>query len=140
MIIYLSAISTCPIYIFSGHKLRIESFKEHDCKLSQEIVDLIDREADLLMRGVKEDNLEGLRKRISTLFLQYCKTPAFNPEAARLIKVPQDPSTLRKGVYHCPSCGLYLPSTEFPLSSNSASPGCNRFQTFAPLSLIWFQL
>jgi hypothetical protein len=30
---------------------------------------------------------EGLRKRIATLFLQYCKTPLFNPEAARLIKV-----------------------------------------------------
>ena len=108
--------------------------KEHDCKLTQEIIELIDREADLLMRGVKESNLEGkeknslryqilvwwkkglwlwscqtcsfcilkvisqnwthsavvfpgLRKRILTLFLQYCKTPLFNPEAARLIKV-----------------------------------------------------
>ena len=39
------------------------------------------------MRGVKESNLEGLRKRISTLFLQYIKTPTFNPEAARLLKV-----------------------------------------------------
>jgi hypothetical protein len=31
--------------------------------------------------------LVGLRQRISTLFLQYCKTPLFNPEAARLLKV-----------------------------------------------------
>ncbi len=50
-------------------------------------MELIDREADLLMRGVNEANLEGLRKRISTLFLQYCKTPVFNPEIARLLKV-----------------------------------------------------
>jgi hypothetical protein len=55
--------------------------------LTQEIIELIDREADLLMRGVKESNLDGLRKRISTLFLQYIKTPTFNPEAARLLKV-----------------------------------------------------
>ncbi len=55
--------------------------------MTQEIVELIDREADLLMRGVKESNLDGLRKRISTLFLQYCKTPIFNPEIARLLKV-----------------------------------------------------
>ena len=48
---------------------------------------MIDREADLLMRGVREGNLEGLRKRISTLFLQYIKTPTFNPEAAKLLKV-----------------------------------------------------
>lgn len=48
---------------------------------------MIDREADLLMRGVREGNLDGLRKRISTLFLQYIKTPTFNPEAAKLLKV-----------------------------------------------------
>ncbi|XP_051886494.1 IQ and ubiquitin-like domain-containing protein [Pristis pectinata] len=93
--------------------------KEHDCKLTQEIVDLIDREADLLMRQVKESYLDGLRQRISTLFLQYIKTPMFNPEVARFLKVPQDPMQLRKNVYFCSSCGSYLPSTEFPLSMTS---------------------
>ncbi|KAK7499622.1 hypothetical protein BaRGS_00009274, partial [Batillaria attramentaria] len=97
--------------------------KEHDCKLTQEIIELIDREADLLMRGVKEGNLTGLRKRISTLFLQYIKTPTFNPEAAKLLKVPQDPSTLRRNIYFCSSCEKYLPSTEFNLTSNSRNPG-----------------
>ncbi|KAL3853468.1 hypothetical protein ACJMK2_017004 [Sinanodonta woodiana] len=101
--------------------------KEHDCKLTQEIIELIDREADLLMRGVKESNLDGLRKRISTLFLQYIKTPTFNPEAAKLLKVPQDPSTLRKNIYFCSSCNSYLKSTEFSLSSNSRQVGkCRR--------------
>ena len=99
------------------------SLQEHDCKLTQEIIELIDREADLLMRGVREGNLDGLRKRISTLFLQYIKTPTFNPEAARLLKVPQDPSTLRKNIYFCSSCNQYLPSTEFQLSSNSNAVG-----------------
>ncbi|XP_071807363.1 IQ motif and ubiquitin-like domain-containing protein [Asterias amurensis] len=97
--------------------------KEHDCKLTQEIIELIDREADLLMRGVKDTNLEGLRKRIATLFLQYVKTPTFNAEAARLLKVPQDPSSLRKNIYFCPSCNSYLPSTEFQLASNSRMVG-----------------
>ncbi|KAK3734124.1 hypothetical protein RRG08_000036 [Elysia crispata] len=97
--------------------------KEHDCKLTQEIIELIDREADLLMRGVKEGNLTGLRKRISTLFLQYIKTPTFNPEAAKLLKVPQDPSTLRKNINYCHSCGNYLPSTEFFITSNSRTAG-----------------
>ncbi|XP_076078527.1 IQ motif and ubiquitin-like domain-containing protein isoform X3 [Mytilus galloprovincialis] len=101
--------------------------KEHDCKLTQEIIELIDREADLLMRGVRENNLDGLRKRISTLFLQYIKTPTFNPEAAKLLKVPQDPSVLRKNIYFCPSCNQYLPSTDFALSSNSRTVGkCRR--------------
>ncbi|NXN95348.1 IQUB protein, partial [Rhinopomastus cyanomelas] len=61
--------------------------KEHECKLTQEIVELIDRELDLMAREVKEVNLEGLRKRICTLFLQYIKTPKFNPEVARILKV-----------------------------------------------------
>lgn len=97
--------------------------KEHDCKLTHELIDLIDREADLLSRKVKSSNLEGLRERINTLFLQYCKTPLFNPEIARLLKVPQDTGKLRKDVYFCPSCNKYLPSTEFPLASNSKIAG-----------------
>lgn len=44
--------------------------KEFDCNLTREIVDLIDREADMLNRGRSEDSsLEGLRKRLSNLFL-----------------------------------------------------------------------
>uniref|UniRef100_W5NFY4 IQ motif and ubiquitin domain containing n=1 Tax=Lepisosteus oculatus TaxID=7918 RepID=W5NFY4_LEPOC len=97
--------------------------KEHDCKLTQDIVELIDREADLMMRGIKESNLEGLRKRISTLFLQYIKTPTFNPEVTRLLKVPQDPAQLRKNIYFCPGCRSYLPSTDFSLTLNSRSVG-----------------
>lgn len=36
---------------------------------------------------LKASKLEGLRQRISTLFLQFIKTPAFNPEVAKLLKV-----------------------------------------------------
>ncbi len=39
------------------------------------------------MRGVKRSNLEGLRKRIATLFLQYIKTPAFNPQVSKFLRV-----------------------------------------------------
>lgn len=59
---------------------------EFDCTLCSEIVDLIDREADMLHRGRKQNTLEGLRKRISNLFLQFIETPEFNPEAAQLDK------------------------------------------------------
>ncbi|NXB50148.1 IQUB protein, partial [Leucopsar rothschildi] len=97
--------------------------KEHECKLTQELVALIDREIDLISREVKECNLEGLRKRISTLFLQYIKIPEFNPEAAGLLKVPQDPLKLYKRVYFCHSCENYLASTEFPIPANSRTIG-----------------
>ncbi|NXY86689.1 IQUB protein, partial [Alcedo cyanopectus] len=97
--------------------------KEHDCKLIQEIVELIDREIDLMSRGVKECNLEGLRKRICTLFLQYIKTPKFNPEVARILKVPPDPLKLYKKIHLCHSCENYLPSSEFPLGANARTMG-----------------
>ncbi|XP_032624709.1 IQ motif and ubiquitin-like domain-containing protein isoform X2 [Chelonoidis abingdonii] len=101
--------------------------KEHECKLTHEIVELIDREADLMMRGVKECNLEGLRKRICTLFLQYIKTPIFNPEVARVLKVPPDPLKLYKNIYFCRGCKSYLPSTEFSVPANSRTVGrCRR--------------
>nr|XP_019605633.1 PREDICTED: IQ and ubiquitin-like domain-containing protein isoform X1 [Rhinolophus sinicus]XP_019605634.1 PREDICTED: IQ and ubiquitin-like domain-containing protein isoform X1 [Rhinolophus sinicus]XP_019605635.1 PREDICTED: IQ and ubiquitin-like domain-containing protein isoform X1 [Rhinolophus sinicus] len=93
--------------------------KEHECTLTQEILELIDREVDLMMRGVKPHNLEGLRKRISTLFLHYLKTPLFNPEVARHLKVPQDPLKFYKKIHFCYSCQLYLPSTEFAVSSTA---------------------
>ena len=33
--------------------------QEHECKLTLELIELIDREADLLTRGIKVANLEG---------------------------------------------------------------------------------
>ena len=65
-----------------------QTVKQFDCQLTQDLITLIDREADLLNRGRKDSSLSGLRKRIETLFLQFCTTPEFNPEAASLQKVP----------------------------------------------------
>jgi len=61
--------------------------KEFDCNLTREVVDLIDREADMLNRGRPEKSFTGLRKRLSNLFLQFIETPEFNPEAMRFQKV-----------------------------------------------------
>ena len=64
--------------------------KEFDCNLTRNVVELIDREADLLNRGRSEKSLGGLRKRLSNMFLRFIETPEFNPEAARFQKVPRD--------------------------------------------------
>merc|ERR1712107_32580 len=61
--------------------------KEFDCNLTREIVDLIDREADMLNRGRPEKSFAGLRKRLANLFLQFIETPEFNPEAMKFQKV-----------------------------------------------------
>ncbi|XP_018560559.1 LOW QUALITY PROTEIN: IQ and ubiquitin-like domain-containing protein [Lates calcarifer] len=93
--------------------------KEHECQLTRDIVDLIDREVDLMTRGVKAARLEGLRRRICTLFLQYIKTPAFNPEVAKLLKVPQNPSKLRSDMFLCRSCHRYLRSSDFSSAASA---------------------
>nr|XP_046251051.1 IQ and ubiquitin-like domain-containing protein [Scatophagus argus] len=99
--------------------------KEHECQLTRDIVDLIDREVDLMTRGVKAASLEGLRTRISTLFLQYIKTPAFNPEVAKLLKVPQNPSQLKNSMFLCRGCNRYLHSASFsPSTSGRLSGRC----------------
>ena len=67
--------------------------KEFDCPLTREIVDLIDREADLLNRGRKSASIEGLRRRVSNLFLQFIETPEFNPEALNYTRVPLEYTT-----------------------------------------------
>lgn len=90
--------------LFSGLKLRQISVderldillhvkwtvKEFDCQLTRHIVELIDREADLLNRGRSEKSVESLRLRIQNLFLQFIETPEFNPEASRFARVPLD--------------------------------------------------
>lgn len=58
--------------------------QEFECALTKEIVELADREADMLSRGRAGKSLEGLRKRLSNLFLQFTENPEFNPEAAAL--------------------------------------------------------
>ena len=47
------------------------------------------------MRGINPSLLNGLRARILQLYYQFCREPKFNPEAARHLKVPQDPELLR---------------------------------------------
>ncbi|KAI8922997.1 hypothetical protein BC831DRAFT_404309 [Entophlyctis helioformis] len=95
--------------------------KEFDCNLTREIVELIDREGDLVSRGRSAASLEGLRKRISNLFLQFIRTPEFNPEAASHQKasMPDSGQSWKRdaAVYYCRGCTRYKPSTDFYLST-----------------------
>ncbi|XP_027870436.1 IQ and ubiquitin-like domain-containing protein isoform X1 [Xiphophorus couchianus] len=100
-------------------KLR-NTVMEHECQLVWDIIDLIDREMDLMGRDVKEHNLEGLRKRICTLFLQYIRTPAFNPKVIKLLKVHKKPSELQHDMFFCHGCQRYLWSADF----DSSPTGC----------------
>ncbi|KAI5686138.1 hypothetical protein MNV84_03812 [Leishmania braziliensis] len=58
--------------------------------LTQELCELIDREADLLHRGRKEASLTSLRKRIQSLFAQFIEDPQYNPVAKEFAQTAHD--------------------------------------------------
>ena len=52
----LTPLSLFILYFFSS----FSPYKEHDCKLTREVVELVDREADLLVRDTKPSALMGM--------------------------------------------------------------------------------
>uniref|UniRef100_A0A3P8UIV3 IQ motif and ubiquitin domain containing n=1 Tax=Cynoglossus semilaevis TaxID=244447 RepID=A0A3P8UIV3_CYNSE len=109
--------------------------KEHECRLTRDIVQLIDREMDLMSKRVRGSKLEGLRTRICTLFLQYIKTPEFNPEVSKLLKAPAKSSHDKNQILRCISCHCYKSSTEVTLAANARLSGrcqdCYRLDNMA---------
>lgn len=121
---------------------------EYDCRLSKEVVELIDREGDLLSRGRGSASLSGLRQRIGNLFLQFVRDPLYNPEAVKFTsnlvsKLPDYEANEDKSIesekslpitekqinrkknkqlstryYECNACGRYLPSAHFHLHTS----------------------
>ena len=71
-------------------KLMEEHNKEYPCSLIQKILELIERESDMLQRGRPDSSLEGLRQRLNNLYLNFIETPTFNPEAQRFQIIPKD--------------------------------------------------
>ncbi|XP_058500700.1 IQ and ubiquitin-like domain-containing protein isoform X1 [Solea solea] len=111
--------------------------KEHECQLTRDIWQLIDREVDLMSKRVKSAKLEGLRKRICTLFLQFIKKPAFNPEMAKLLKFPQKACQEKTHILRCISCHRYKGCAQVILAANARLSGrcqaCVRLDNMARL-------
>jgi hypothetical protein len=64
--------------------------QENPCSLIKEIIELIEREADMLTRGRPDHSLEGLRQRLNNKYLSFIEIPKFNFEAADYQKLPRD--------------------------------------------------
>ncbi|KAL7750924.1 hypothetical protein RI367_003503 [Sorochytrium milnesiophthora] len=98
--------------------------REFDHPLTRDIVNLVEREGDLLSRGRDESCLSGLRQRINSLFLQFMEVPEFNPEAAAFVSAlvhGTDNDKATNTLYLCNGCCRYLASTQFYLSTERAS-------------------
>eukprot|EP00039_Didymoeca_costata_P008103 m.108082 g.108082 ORF g.108082 m.108082 type:complete len:626 (+) comp13949_c0_seq7:239-2116(+) len=109
--------------------------EEFESSLTNEIVSLLNREAELMLRKTKAQNLAGLRKRIRNLFLEFCEEPAFNPMAERYLDKHKPKETYTKDLIYCSSCMRHLDSGNFDISSVSKQTGtcisCRRVQNIA---------
>ncbi|KAH8870791.1 IQ and ubiquitin-like domain-containing protein [Schistosoma japonicum] len=96
----------------------------YNIKISKEIIGLVDREAELIIRGVPDKSLSGLRQRIRNRFIQFAKLPQVNPEIGKYLTVPTNTKEtteplLVDNIQYCISCKRYLKKNSFPLSSRA---------------------
>lgn len=96
--------------------------QEYDTKLTREVVDLLNREADLLLRGTRESNLAGLRKRIQNLFLRFCEDPQYNPIAAKYLSVHKTKDDYKEGMLVDKTTGKYSDTGAFVFGSPDKAP------------------
>ncbi|CAH8548502.1 unnamed protein product [Dicrocoelium dendriticum] len=98
--------------------------RQYPYKICQELLQLIEREAELILRGVHSEQLRGLRQRINNQFVKFAKIPQVNPEISKYITVPtgtreEVAHELKGDVHYCISCDRYLRNTAFPLSARA---------------------
>ncbi|CAH8560584.1 unnamed protein product [Heterobilharzia americana] len=105
-----------------------QTISPYNMKITKEIAGLVDREAELIMRGVPCKYLSGLRQRICNRFIQFAKLPQVNPEVGKYLVVPRSAEgvpLLIEDTQYCVSCGRYLNKTMFPLNARATSlPPC----------------
>eukprot|EP00040_Diaphanoeca_grandis_P007560 m.41383 g.41383 ORF g.41383 m.41383 type:complete len:743 (-) comp18794_c0_seq1:53-2281(-) len=104
-------------------KLTVQEF---DTKLAKEIAELLNREADLLLRGADEANLVGLRKRIMNLFLRFCEDPLYNPIAAKYLPEHRDKDDYKMGMFVDVGSTSYASTKSFVIRSPGKKPTQNQ--------------
>ncbi|XP_014255030.1 IQ and ubiquitin-like domain-containing protein [Cimex lectularius] len=71
--------------------------------VTKDIIELLDRETDLLLLDIPNNKLVGLRKRVESLFFNMIKSPEFNTQVLNLTK--SNESRLKQPLYKCKGCG-----------------------------------
>ncbi|CAK1579312.1 unnamed protein product [Parnassius mnemosyne] len=95
-------------------KFALQEFPHH---LSEEIITLLDRECDLLVRRCNDHQLEFLRRRVAASVLQFIKTSELNSGVTKCKDV-RDFQKMENGrLYLCEMCHQVKLHTEFPLNA-----------------------
>ncbi|KAB0804735.1 hypothetical protein PPYR_01705 [Photinus pyralis] len=89
---------------------------DHNCYLSNELVELIDRACELMVRGINRKHLDILMKRIKGLFIKHIKTPECNNGVCkRMLRIKE--KIMHSNLYCCNRCGKLKCHSEFPANS-----------------------
>ncbi|XP_022905834.1 IQ motif and ubiquitin-like domain-containing protein [Onthophagus taurus] len=105
------------IQILLGIKLSLDN---HTCEISAELIDLIDRECTLTVRGLNEHHLEILQKRIESLFVKHIQQPeCSNGVTNRMNRVRE--KLMEGNLFFCHRCKKLKTHEEFPLNSRTES-------------------
>ncbi|VDL43382.1 unnamed protein product [Hymenolepis diminuta] len=93
-------------------------------KVSCDLVALLERETEFILRNIPSSMLVGLRQRILQLFVQLCKNPKLNPAISKFLPIfdKKDSHARRQmwsDIYKCIFCGRFLRSRAFDISSRS---------------------
>ncbi|CAH2040479.1 unnamed protein product, partial [Iphiclides podalirius] len=95
-------------------KFALQEFPHH---LTDEIIALLDRECDLLIRRCDDHQLEFLRRRVAACVLQLIKTSELNSDVTRGKEI-RDYQKMENGTLHfCEMCHQVKLHTEFPLNA-----------------------
>lgn len=89
---------------------------DRESSLTGELVSLLDREQHIVLRDIKNSNIDSLRDRIKYIFLEFIKDPGINPEARKYL--PEN-KCQQVQTYKCLSCRNILPYNKFSLHSKA---------------------
>ncbi|GLV40975.1 uncharacterized protein CBL_04499 [Carabus blaptoides fortunei] len=97
--------------------------KQHNCVVGNELSSLLDREMELLNRGVDNNQLDMLRKRSQALLLKHYQIPDCNEGVTRRLDKLRE-KAMDHDLIFCPRCLQFKLHKEYPLNY-----GSNKFRT-----------
>nr|CAD7569175.1 unnamed protein product [Timema californicum] len=96
------------------------SVKNYSSGLVMELLHLVERECDFLVRGLGQADLEGLRKRIARLFLDLIHDPRINPEMELKRSKIQGVRAVRHKTVQCGRCRAFKHYARFALHARTS--------------------
>ncbi|XP_041988820.1 IQ and ubiquitin-like domain-containing protein [Aricia agestis] len=110
----------CDMRVNERIELLVEmkfSLQEFNHDLTEEIIELLERECDLLIRGCNDHQLEFLRRRTAACIFQLIKTSELNSGVTKCKDIRDYRKMENSKLYFCEMCHQVKSYTDFPLNT-----------------------